>query len=63
MPLIDILLIFAFMAYAIGSGLRARKVASAGPEEYFPRGAYDSGLERRASRWRPRNTRPTRRSS
>lgn len=40
---VDILIICAFIAYAIGSGLRSRKVASRNLEEYFLAGRSLSG--------------------
>ena len=45
MHLIDILIIVAFIAYAVGSGLRARKIASQNLEEYFLAGRTLKGWE------------------
>lgn len=45
MTLLDAAIIFAFAAYAIGSGLRARRLASRGLEDYFLAGRSLSGVQ------------------
>ena len=40
---IDVAILLAFAAYAIAAGLRARRIASTSPEEYFLAGRSLSG--------------------
>lgn len=53
--MLDLLIVLAFVVYAIGSGLAARKDASLGPEEYFLAGrsmpGWKAGLSMTATQY------------